>query len=188
MKALRILLSAVLLLSFAGGNSFAADDKAKKQAEIRKVTQASLQKFYKSDPTLKRKVAKAPGYGVFTTYGLSFIFGGAGGKGLVHERAKKRDTFMSMAQASAGIQIGASESETLIIFNSAKSMHDFIDSGWELAGGGGATAGADGKGSAGSASSVNVVTGAEYYTLTKNGLQAGGALAGTKFWKDEELN
>jgi len=187
MKAHRILLGAVLLLSFTGGNSFAADDKAKKQAEIRKVTQASLQKFYKSDPALKRKVAKAPGYGVFTTYGLSFLVGGAGGKGLVHERAKKKDTFMSMAQASAGIQIGASESETLIIFNSPKSLHDFVDSGWELAGGGGATAGAEGK-SSGSASSVNVVTGAEYYTLTKNGLQAGGALAGTKFWKDGELN
>ena len=29
---------------------------------------------------------------------------------------------------------------------------------------------------------------AHYYTLTKNGLQAGVALAGTKFWKDKELN
>jgi lipid-binding SYLF domain-containing protein len=187
MNVSRILASAVLLAAFVTTGSVAADDKAKKQAEIRKVAQASLQRFYKSDPSLKRKVEQAPGYGVFTTYGLSFIVGGAGGKGLVHERATKQDSFMSMAQASAGVQIGASESETLIIFNSSKGLRDFVDKGWELAGGGGATAGAQGK-TSGSASSENVVTGAQYYTLTKNGLQAGGALAGTKFWKDEELN
>ena len=27
-----------------------------------------------------------------------------------------------------------------------------------------------------------------YYTLTSAGLQAGGALEGTKFWKDKDLN
>lgn len=187
MTAHRYLFCAALALSFAAGNGLAADDKASKQAEIRKVTQASLQRFYKSEPSLKAKVEQAPGYGVFTTYGLSFIVGGAGGKGLVHERATNKDTFMSMAQASAGIQIGASESETLIVFKSAKSLQGFVNSGWELAGGGGASAGASGK-TAGSQDAGNVITGAEYYTLTKNGLQGGGALAGTKFWKDKDLN
>jgi len=33
-----------------------------------------------------------------------------------------------------------------------------------------------------------VVGDALYYTLTKNGLQGGGAAAGTKFWKDSDLN
>ena len=85
----------------AAGNSVAADGKAKKQTEVRNVTRSSLQKFYKSDPSLKAQVDKAPGYGVFTTYGLSFLIGGAGGKGLVHEHATNKDTFMSMAQASS---------------------------------------------------------------------------------------
>lgn len=187
MNPIRILTSAALVMSLATGNSFAADDKAKKQGEIRKVTQSSLQKFYKIDPSLKTQVDKAPGYGVFTTYGLSFLIGGAGGKGLVHDRATKKDSFMSMAQASAGVQIGASESETLIVFKTAKSMHDFVSSGWELGAGGGASAGAQGK-TSGSATSESVITGALYYTLTKNGLQAGGAMAGTKFWKDGALN
>jgi len=33
-----------------------------------------------------------------------------------------------------------------------------------------------------------MISGASYYTLIKNGLQAGVAVAGTKFWKDHDLN
>jgi len=177
-----------LILSLAFGNAFAADaDKASKQREIRKATQTSLEKFYKAEPDLKGKVAKAPGYAVFTTFGLSFIIGGAGGKGLVHNNRTGKEVFMDMAQASAGFQVGVAESETLIIFKTAEAMSKFVNKGWEYGGGGAAQAGASGK-SVGTAKGENVIADALYFTLTKNGLQAGIALAGTKFWKDDELN
>ena len=175
-----------LILSFAAGNAFAQDDKAKKQAEIRKVTQTSLQKFYKAKPELKGEVEKAPGYAVFTTYGLSFLVGGAGGKGLAHDNKTKKDTFMHMAQASAGAQIGIAESETLIVFASQKDLDEFINKGWEASGGGSVQAGAGGK-SAGPASGGQGAE-AKTYTLTKNGVQVGLAVAGTKFSKDKDLN
>jgi lipid-binding SYLF domain-containing protein len=187
MKFLSFLPLATVILSLAAGNALAQDEKANKQAEVRKVTGTSLEKFYKADPKLKGEVAKAPGYAVFTTYGLSFIIGGAGGKGLAHDNKTKKDTYMDMAQASVGLQVGAAESETLIIFKSAKAMAEFVDKGWEFGGGGAVQAGAAGK-SVGSASGENVIADGLYYTLTKNGLQAGGALAGTKYWKDKELN
>ena len=176
-----------LVLSLAAGSAFAQDDKAKKQAEVKKSTAATLPKFYKADPKLSAEVSKAPGYAVFTTYGLSFLIGGAGGSGLVHDNKTKKDTYMDMAQASAGLQIGASESEILIVFKSDKAMQQFIDSGWEFGGGGGVQAGAGGK-SVGPGGGENVIADALYYTLTKNGLQAGGAVAGTKFWKSKSLN
>jgi len=187
MKVHHLLTTGVLMLSLAAGNALAQDDKVKKQAELRKVTQTTLEKFYKADPKLKAEVAKAPGYAVFTTYGLSFLIGGAGGKGLAHDNKTKKTTYMDMAQVSAGLQIGAAETETLIVFKSAKAMEEFVNKGWEFGGGGGAQAGAGGK-SVGAAGGENVVADALYYTLTKNGLQAGGAIAGTKFWKDKELN
>ena len=185
MKLRNLFTFGTLILSLAAGNALAQDDKAKKQAEIRKVTQTSLQKFYKAKPELKGEVEKAPGYAVFTTYGLSFLLGGAGGKGFAHDNKAKKDTFMHLAQASAGAQVGIAESETLFIFPTQKSFDDFVNKGWEASGGGSVQAGAGGK-SAGTASGGT--TDARYYTLTKNGLQVGIAVAGTKIWKDKELN
>ncbi|MBK8385858.1 MAG: hypothetical protein ABTS22_03730 [Accumulibacter sp.] len=185
MKMHQILMNCAITLSLLSGSALAADDKASKQTEIRAVTQASLEKFYAAQPELKAQVAKAPGYGVFTTYGLSFLVGGAGGKGLVHNNKTKKDTFMAMAQASAGGEVGIAESETLIVFASAKSMDWFVNKGWEGGGGGGLQAGAGGK-SAGVAGGGG--PGGAYYTLTKNGLQAGVAVKGSKFWKDGDLN
>jgi len=187
MKLQHLLTIAAVTLSLAAGSALAQGEKAKKQAEVRKATATSLEKFYKADPKLKGEVAKAPGYAVFTTYGLSFIIGGAGGKGLTHDNKTKKVTYMDMAQASAGLQIGAAESETLIIFKSTKAMEEFVNKGWEAGGGGAVQAGAAGK-SVGAAGGENAIADASYYTLTKNGLQAGVAIAGTKFWKDKELN
>ena len=91
---------------------------------------------------------------------------------------------MDMAQASAGLQAGISENETLIIFKSPKGLAQFIDKGWEYGGGGGA----GGRGRQVRRRSGGRHPEAQYYTLTKNGLQVGVALEGTKFWKDKALN
>ena len=186
MHSLRWLTAAAVALSLAGGQVFAAD-KAAQQAEILKVAKATLQDIYKAKPELKAQVEKAPGYAVFTTYGLSFIIGGAGGKGVVHDNKTKVNVFMHMAQASAGVQAGIAENRTLIIFKSEPALTSFVTKGWEFAGGGGAAAGAGGQGG-GSTTAESTLDNASYYTLTRNGLQAGGAVAGTKVWKDKDLN
>ncbi len=187
MKLYDILSVAALALSLGACATPSASDKASKQTEVRQATQRSLDKFYKADPTLQAAVANAPGYAVFTTYGLSFIVGGAGGKGLVHNNQTRADTFMEMAQASAGAQIGAAQSDTLIIFKTPEAMQKFVDKGWVAGGGAVAQAGAKGE-SVGPASGGNVIADARYYTLTPNGLQAGVAAAGTKYWKSSDLN
>jgi lipid-binding SYLF domain-containing protein len=187
MKLLQLFATAALAVSLTGGSAFAESTKADKQAEIRKVTSTSLQKFYNAEPSLKAQVQKAPGYAVFTTYGLSFLIGGAGGKGLVHDNKTGGNTYMEMAQASAGVQVGVAQSETLIVFKTAKAMNDFVNKGWEFGGGGGGGGGAAGT-SVGGAAGENMIADSLYYTLTKNGLQVGAAVAGTKFWKDKELN
>ena len=177
----------LISLALVAGGAAAQDEKAKKQAEIRKVTSATLEKFYKEDPKLKDAVAKAPGYAVFTTYGFSFLIGGAGGSGLATDNKTKHVTYMSMAQASAGLQVGAAQSDVLIVFKKPEALMKFVDKGWEASGGAVAQAGAGGK-SAGADAGAQVIADASYYVLTPNGLQAGVAVAGTKYWKDKDLN
>jgi lipid-binding SYLF domain-containing protein len=178
---------AALALFLGACATTSSSDKASKQAEIRNATQASLEKFYQADPKLRGEVASAPGYGIFTTYGLSFIVGGAGGSGLVHDNRTNAETFMGTGQASAGLQAGAAQTDTLIVFKTPEAMQKFVDKGWVAGGGAVAQAGAKGE-SVGPGVGANIIADANYYTLTPNGLQVGVAAAGTKFWKESALN
>ncbi len=183
MKMLKWLATSVALIAF-GLSSAGAADKAK-QDQVLAAAQTSLNDFYKADPKVKGLVEKAPGYAVFTTYGLNFLVGGAGGKGVVYDKATKKNTFMHLAEASAGMELGASQARYLFIFNSPAEMQKFIDSGWDATLSGGGSAGT-GKSSAGN--TQGAFTGGEMYTLTKAGLQIGAAASGIKVWKDKDLN
>ncbi len=174
-------------LAAVGAAVQAKGDKAANQAEVKEKAMKALQDFYKADPKLRDAVAKAPGYAVFTTYGLSFGLGGAGGKGIAHDSASAKDVFMSIAQASAGLQLGASDTRYLFVFDTPKALADFIDKGWDASAAAAAGAGAGGS-AANIAAGAGNFTGGRMYALTKGGLQAGAAVSGLKAWKDKDLN
>ena len=178
-------IATLAIFSFANTGAYAQSEKEKNKAEVNAKAEQTLNEFFMAKPKLKAEVKNAAGYGVFTTYGLSFLVGGSGGKGLVHDNKNGHKTYMDLAQASAGLQIGASETRYLFVFKDAKAMQSFIESGWEAGAEAGAGAGAGKKAAGGS---VGEFSGGHLYSLTKNGFQVGGALAGTKFWKDKDLN
>jgi lipid-binding SYLF domain-containing protein len=174
-------------LAALGRPAFAEDDAAKK-AEVKDKAMKALQDFYKADPKLKDAVSKAPGYAVFTTFGLSFGLGGAGGRGVAHDNQSGKDTFMSIAQASAGLQLGAANTRYLFVFDSPKALADFIDKGWDASASASAGMGAGGSATANMGAGAGSIQGGRMYSLTKAGLQAGGAVSGLKAWKDKDLN
>jgi lipid-binding SYLF domain-containing protein len=182
----KFLIIGAAFVSILGASAF-AQDKAAKQSEVKAKAMQALQDFYKADAAIKDAVAKAPGFAVFTTYGLSFGLGGAGGKGVAHDSKAKKDVFMNIAQASAGLQIGASDTRYLFVFNDSKALADFIEKGWDASAGAAAGAGAGG-GTATAGAGAGAFTGGKQYVLTKKGLQVGAAVSGLKAWKDAELN
>jgi lipid-binding SYLF domain-containing protein len=162
------------------------DPKAKR-AELRKMCDDALATLYKAKPEAKAAIGKAAGYGCFTSFGLSFFAGGAGGQGLVHDGKTKKDTYMNMAQASGGLDFGIKQYREVLVFKDAKTLAEFVDKGWELGASGSAAAAVGGKGA--TADQTQVGTGGiEVYPMTATGLAVGVAATGRKYWKDAELN
>jgi lipid-binding SYLF domain-containing protein len=173
------------VVSFTATGAFAQSDKEKKQAEVRKQADQALADFYKSEPALKAEVDKAPGYAVFSTFGMSFLIGGAGGKGVAVDPKTKKVTYMDLAGASAGLTIGAQEARYLYVFKDTAALQRFIDSGWDA---GAEVAAGAGAGQKTGTAQAAIFTGGRVYMLTKAGFQASAAVGGTKVWKDKELN
>lgn len=184
------LLVAFLAFGLAGGAAL-ADDKAKIQkerAEVRKMRDQALATIYKHKPELKAKVAAAPGYAVFTDYGITIFFvGGAGGRGIAVNNHTKKETFMNMGQASAGLGLGVKDVRLLFIFKTQKAFDYVVEKGWEFGGGGTAAAAVSDKG-ASTAAGADFGEQVEKYGIAKNGLMFETTLTGTKYWKSSDLN
>jgi lipid-binding SYLF domain-containing protein len=162
-----------------------AADPAAKRAEIRKMCDEALSTMIKAKPEMKERIAKAPGYGCFTSFGMSFFVGGAGGSGLVHDNAASKDVFMNMGAASGGVDFGVKSYREVLVFKDAGTLKKFVDSGWEFGGAATATAKAGGKGAEKDAVSSGPI---EVYPITSTGLALGVAATARRYWKDKELN
>jgi lipid-binding SYLF domain-containing protein len=176
---------AVAALTFAG-QALAADPAAQK-AELRKMCDEALAALYKAKPETKAAIQKAAGYGCFSSFGISFFVGGAGGRGLVHDNASKKTHYMNMGQASGGIDFGVKDYREVLVFKDAATLNKFVTSGWEFGGGATAAAAAGGKGAKAEGAEVtsDPIT---VYPMTKTGLAVGIAAGARKYWKDKDLN
>lgn len=164
-----------------------APDPAKQRAERRKMCDKAIADLVKAKPELKARIASSAGYGCFSSFGISFFVGGAGGAGLVHSNASGKDIYMNMGQASAGLDFGIKDYREVLVFKDAKTLTEFTEKGWEFGGQAGAAAAADGKGA--KAEMGEVSTGPiEVYPMTKTGLAVGVSAAGRKYWKDKDLS
>jgi lipid-binding SYLF domain-containing protein len=179
----RIVAVTALVLS---APAFAADPAAQK-AELRKMCDEALAALYKEKPAAKAEIQKSAGYGCFSSFGISFFVGGAGGRGLVYDNATKKTTYMNMGQASGGLDFGIKDYREVLVFKDKATLAKFVDKGWEFGGGAGAAAAAGGKGAKAEAAEVSSGP-IQVYPMTKTGLAVGIAAGARKYWKDDDLN
>jgi lipid-binding SYLF domain-containing protein len=160
----------------------------KEKADIRKMSEETLTQLYKVQPSAKAVISKAAGYAVFSNFGMKILVAGSGsGKGLAMNSKSKKETFMKMIEAQAGLGFGIKKFRLVWVFENEKDLTEFINSGWEFGGQTSVAAQAGGKGESLSGA-MSVKPGIWIYQLTDDGLALELTAKGTKYYKNEDLN
>jgi len=148
----------------------------------------TLERLYKEAPATKDKIAKAVGYGTFANANVNVILISAGGGyGSVVENATGKRTYMKMALGGVGLGLGAKDYRQVMIFKDKATLDNFIESGWDV--GAHADAAAKAGETGGEVSGEgDILPGLEIYSMTESGLALQATIAGTKYWKDADLN
>jgi len=168
--------------------TFAADDVAKQQKQIRSMVQETLQRLYKAEPKTRAAIKHAYGYAVFSDLGVKILFGGTGnGKGIAVNNRTKHEVFMKMIEIQAGLGMGVDKFRVVFVFDNERAFDDFVNKGWEF-GGQSTFAAKNGDQGGAMAGAVAVSDGVWMYQLTDKGLAAEISATGTKYYKDDELN
>ena len=163
--------------------------KAEAQAAIRKESQATPEQArYKAQPSAKAALQKAAGYAAFDNFGMNlFVISTASGKGIVVDRASKKETFMKMVSGGVGLGLGAKDFRVVFVFEKKAAIDNFIKSGWDADAHAEASAKSGQKGGA-YEGAISVAPGVWVYQLTETGLALQATLQGTKYYKNDDLN
>ena len=161
----------VVVLLGAAAALAASDDQLVEDAN------AAIQTFKQKDSKLDKKFfTSASGYAVFPNVAKGgFIFGGAGGNGVLYVGGKPIGT-ASLGQGSIGLQLGGQTFSEIIFFENPTALSDFKNGNFQLAAQ--ATAVAV---SAGASADANYERGVAVFTMTKAGLMYEAAVGGQKF-------
>lgn len=187
MKNLIALLSMSLLM-LVGLPAYAKGDAEKGRAEVRQTAQQILADLYKAQPAARKAVQSGAGYAVFSNFGMKiFVAGGGSGSGVAVNNKTGKETFMKMVEVQAGLGLGVKKFRLVFVFDSEKTLNDFINSGW-VAGAQATAAATTGDKGAAYQGAVSVSPGIWLYQLTDKGLAAEVTVKGTKYYKDDDLN
>jgi lipid-binding SYLF domain-containing protein len=162
--------------------------KQRKQAEIRRMAQETLNHLYKIHPGARNEIERSAGYAVFDDFGAHIFFlSTARGKGIAVDNETKTETFMKMLSAGAGPGLGIKDYRAVFVFETKKSFHDFIAVGLGLSAQADAAAKAGHEGEA-FAGAIAIAPGVWVYQITEAGLALQATLQGTKYYRANDLN
>ncbi len=189
-RLLACIVAALALPATAGLFSAKGDNADQKRAAARKDRDEILARLYAAHPDARAKIENAAGYGTFNNKNINlFLLSTGHGYGMIVDQSGK-ETFMAMGSLGGGVGLGAKDLSVVFIFKNAQVMKKFIESGWQFGGEADANAKVDDKG-IGAAKEAAADTGGnvfEIYQMTDTGVALQATVAGTKYWKDKDLN
>jgi lipid-binding SYLF domain-containing protein len=188
-KVLPTIVISLLIVTIIAGcgprGNLTVEEKRDKYIEMEKQT---LTRLYKEAPETKDKIAKAVGYATFANANVNLVLASAGGGyGSVVDNATGKRTYMKMALGGVGLGLGVKDYRVVMIFKNKETMTDFIENGWDV--GAHADAAAKAGETGGEVSGEgDIRPGIDVYSMTESGLALQATIAGTKYWKDKDLN
>jgi lipid-binding SYLF domain-containing protein len=148
----------------------------------------TLAKLYAQKPETRAMIKKAAGYGVFSNIGTYiFLLSSGNGYGIVVDNSTGHKTYMKMRSVGFGLGLGVKDIRAIFIFRNKEVLNEFVEKGWEFGGQADAAAKSGDKGGAASGE-VYIETDIIIYQLTEAGVALQATIAGTKYWKDKNLN
>ncbi len=179
------LVLSILLVGLAAQTG-AEEKKSKKQVKREKIdtiTKDALKKLQSDSKQAKKLFEDAYGYAVFNNLKISLMISAGGGSGVAVEKKTKKRTYMKMGTVGLNIGLGGQKYLIIFFFQNKEVFDKFIDKGWQADASANAAAG-----KAGANAEATFSDGMAFFQITKAGLMLQADIAGTKYWKDKNLN
>ena len=176
---------ASLALVFAVGSAIAAektDKDAKKRGEIDAMASKALKTVLAKSPGAKGLYDKAVGYAAFENVKVAIGVSGGGGSGVAVPKSGKR-VYMKMGTVGIGFGLGGQKYHVVFFFETQEALTTFVEKGWEAD-----TSAQASAGDKGANVGATFKDGVAFYQITDKGLMASADIAGTKYWKNDDLN
>lgn len=126
MRGLSLIVTALVALSFFTTGCSTSPKTTEEKDKLESEAQKALSEMKAKDPSLDAFLKSSYGYAVFPSIGKgAVIVGGAYGKGVVFEAAKKYG-FMDMTQASVGLALGGQSFKEIVACQDKDTFMRFI--------------------------------------------------------------
>ena len=124
-------------------------------------------------------------YGWAAFHNLKFGAGvtAGGGKGVAVSKATDDRVYMEMGTVGVGASLGGQKYDVIFLFETEQNLRHFVDNGWQADASANAAAGESGVNK-----QTAFINGLAIYQMTDGGLMVNADIAGTKYWKDGNLN
>jgi len=157
--------------------------KGKKQEKIDTRAAENLTALLAKSPKAAELFELSYGWAGFHNLKLAAGVTAGGGKGVAVSKATDDRVYMEMATVGVGASLGGQKSDVIFLFETEEHLRKFINDGWEANASANAAAWKSGVNK-----QTAFIDGLAIFQMTDGGLMVNADIAGTKYWKDGNLN